>query len=291
MQLMIDTGTETVASLRLAAQFLLEHARLREVMEPEVPFAPAAATPGVAAAPTAAVVAPSAPPASPPPSNVLPFSPPAPPPPPTSFAPNAATPVMSPVTSVVPPNTSTAAIVSHGASAAPPATEYDRSGVPFDARIHQKSRNQKKDGTWKIQKGLDENIVTAVMSELAPFIRRTPEAPTSTAPAPGASAPVALPQAPPAPLAPPAPPAPPGSAPIAPPPPQAAQQAPEAQGADPFRSLINKIAAARKEGRLTAEEVTAAHASVGVPALQLLKAMPHKIEEVESLIDSILVSR
>jgi hypothetical protein len=314
VQLMIDILAETPAALRLAAEFLTSHAALREMSEvptgtQPAPFVPAAATPAAALAPTAvAAVAPTAPPAPAAPSNVLPFVPPvpvapaamvpaAPPAPGTSNAPSAVIPDTSASPTAPPAPISNVATVSPGASAAPPAAEeYDDHGVPYDGRIHQKGKSKKKDGSWKLQKGIADAVVSAVMQELASRIRKVqaaPPAPAPPAPAPdadtpvsvGASAPVTLPPVPPIPQAPLAPPAP-GQ--IAAPPAPVETVAP---ALDPYRALIRKVTEARTAKRCTAEEVTQCAASAGVPSLQALNAMPHLIPTVEAHIDALLATR
>jgi hypothetical protein len=306
LQLMIDILSETPEALDLAAQFLHDHARLRRVMEgaanvptgtktePSAPFvAPAAVAPS---APTPPVTAPPAP------SNVVPLVP--------TSAHVAATPGTSALASP-----SSAATASPGVSAAPPAGDvYDRAGVPWDARIHQEKRGQKKDGTWKLKKGVDDAIVSVVMQELAPRIRAAqPAAPTTPAappappaepdpatlfghtplPAGASAAPVSLPPIPPVTVTqtPAAPPAPTTQTPAAPPAPPAETVAPQA---DPFRALVRKVTEARNTKpapRISAEEVTQCCAAAGVPGLQALNAMPHLIATVEANIDALLATR
>lgn len=330
MQLMIDILAETPAALRLASQFLHEHALLREAMEdgaglppgnvptgtrPEVPAAPLATSApssiataaNVPAPPPLSLVPPPPPPIAPTagyPSSVAPPAPTTAPPASMPSVPSVMTPAMS-----VPPSPSTAAPASPGASGAPAAAdEYDTSGVPWDGRIHQKGKSVKKDGTWKLQKNIDQAIVTAVMAELSTRIRHpgsvAPTAPSvppvSTAPVPGASpAPVSLPPVPPPPIA--------GTpavaqniaaqTPLAPPPPiPAANQVPpppiaEAQDADPFRKLVAKITAHRAAQAITPQEVTQCVTAAGAPSLQLLNNMPHLIPAVEANIDALLATR
>lgn len=58
--------------------------------------------------------------------------------------------------------------VTNAASASPSnPVEYDSAGLPWDARIHNKGRTKKKDGTWKLQKGLDPIVAQTVVAELA----------------------------------------------------------------------------------------------------------------------------
>lgn len=309
MQIMIDLSTESPASLRMAAKFLQDHAHLKEAAEAgQVPMGTQPKTadelpPNVTlmrdekgnivydpADPAFKVPTPPAPPppvahstvtVSPPATqDTQPF--PAAPPPPL--------PISQPNEVVLPPAVD----------------EFDKAGVPWDARIHQKTRHKKQDGTWKIQRGMDSAVVAAVMQELAPRIRLPG---TSTPPAVGASAPVTLPQteratpqtgpvnsqvlprtaAPPAPNVPP-PPANQGQetppAPSAPPVPAPPNSAPSA-----YRALIAKINEAKKSGKLTQEEMMSAVSTSGCPNLQMLFNMPDLIPDVEAKIDAILLMR
>jgi hypothetical protein len=300
VQLMIDILAETPAALRLAAEFLTSHAALREMSEVPTGTQPAAPLAPVAPAAPSNVVPFVLPPVAPAQGATAPVAPPAPtmnltPPPIPTSAPSVATPDMSASPTAPPAPISNVATVSPGASAAPPAAEeYDDHGVPYDGRIHQKGKSKKKDGSWKLQKGIADAIVSAVMQELAPRIRKPPAAPAAPpAPAPdagtpvsvGAPAPVTLPPVPPVPQAPLAPPAP-GQ--VAAPPAPVETVAP---ALDPYRTLIRKVTEARTAKRCTAEEVTACAASAGVPSLQALNAMPHLIATVEAHIDALLATR
>jgi len=314
MQLMIDIAVEKPAALRLCAQFLTDHAQLREAEESGKPAArvapPALSTPSVLPepadfhdadlqraqqdmnnngplvppaplAPTATVPATStaSPPSAPVPAGTLvPVAPPA-------------IPLVTAVVAPAPPTASTTAAPTV-ITAAP--DEFDSSGVPFDARIHQKTKGIKKDGTWKLQKNIADDLVASVMQELAPRIRKpaAPVVPTVPAvPSPGAFDPSLVPPAPTAHyingvLQPPAMGA---SAPVVPPAPAAA---PTAQPAlDPFRALVRKITEAKAAGRISVEEVSQCVANAGVPSLQLLNNMPHLIGTVEGNIDMVLALR
>lgn len=290
MQIMIDTLADTPSALRLAAQFLIDHASLREALN---------AGAGLAVDVPTGTQQPPAPPAPPVPatsatapaiSTATPSSAPAvvPPPPPTLS-------IVPPPPAAMPPEAPEApAVLPVTGSTAPVDEFYDDSGVPFDARIHQKSKNKKKDGTWKVQKGLDPAIVEAVMRELAPRIRRPGAAatPAQTPPPAGASAPVSLPPVPPPPGAivpPPPPPLPPqAQAPITTP---GAEATPGGPAVDPFRALVSKITNARREQKISPEEVTQCVTAAGAPSLQLLNNMPHLIPNVEAGIDAILAVR
>lgn len=144
-------------------------------------------------------------PIMPPMGNVVPFPPALPAP---STAPAAVSPAVAPALTavagaplpnappVLPPAVTTAAAAPAQSPAAP--AEYDSAGLPWDARIHQKGKSKKKDGTWKLQKGLDPTFAQAVVTELATKRRAVPTAPTvPAAPAgvPAASATVPTPPA------------------------------------------------------------------------------------------------
>lgn len=289
---MVDVNVETPEALELLIGFLAGHVALKRAMLTGAGL-PATPTPPAPPAPVAAPAAPVAPAAPAAPSNVLPFTPPAP----TMSAPAAAIPGTP-----APASPSSAAPVSPGASVAPPAPsapavdEFDDHGVPYDGRIHQKGKSKKKDGSWKLQKGIAETLVSQVMQELAPRIRRAPAAPTAPAAPPAPDAPPAgfgttpLPAGAAAPVSLPPLPAVPGQAqaPVAPPAPPAETVAPEA---DPFRALVKKVTEARGAKRITAEEVTQCAAAAGVPGLQALNAMPHLIATVEANIDALLATR
>lgn len=204
MQLMIDMAVESVAGLRLAAQFLLDHAAIIE--GDTLTNVPAGTLPVVP-------VAPLAPPA---PSNIVPF-----PPPPPPVVPVAANPAPSmgngqtaPIAPPAPTATPSASISAPAVPAPPvpsmipnsasPATtttgviERDSAGMPWDARIHQKGKSKKKDHTWKLQKGIDPAIVQGVLQDLQARGLMAPPVPNTPVPV-GASAPVSLPPVPPAP--------------------------------------------------------------------------------------------
>lgn len=194
MQLMIDIAIESAASLRLAAQLLLDHAAILDGQ----PNVPAGTIPA----------APPAPPAPPAPSNVVPFPPPPPavvPQAPATSIPNASTtaahaPPMAPVAALPATSVPVPPAPAATAAAVPPApitggpVERDAAGMPWDARIHQKGKSKKKDHTWKLQKGIDPAIVAGVMQDLQARGLLAPTAPSGSTPAPaGAAAPVSLP--------------------------------------------------------------------------------------------------
>lgn len=141
--------------------------------------------------------------------NVVPFpTAPSAPVAPSTNSPGAVQPTVIPVPPPFPSSAATAtpspqvasamaaAGVQPAASASPSGpVEYDTAGLPWDARIHNKGRTKKKDGTWKLQKGLDPIIAQTVVAELAArkLVPGAVAAPP-TFPMPAQSAPVPQPQ-------------------------------------------------------------------------------------------------
>lgn len=186
-------------------------------------------------------------------------------------------------------------------SAAP--LDLDKSGMPWDARIHQKGKSTKKDGTWKLQKGIDATLVANVTQELhALMINSTAGGPPSVPTIPSAPPP-------PVPLPPPgATPPPPvhddagiphsvaGAAPVSVPQP-ANVGMPNASNpvmvpGVGFRELVAKISAARNASppRLTADQITSILQQAGAPSLQLLGSMSHLVPMVDALVDAALLA-
>jgi hypothetical protein len=129
--------------------------------------------------------------------------------------------------------------------------ERDTNGVAYDARIHNKSRTKKQDGSWKLAKGIDPVLVAAVLQELTGS--------TETTIVPAAVAPVA--------------PTPPASAPAAPIPdaPQVAASVlpgPVSVGIT-FRETMAKVNVATAAGKITKADVDAALIEVGLKAGEL----------------------
>lgn len=188
------------------------------------------------------------------------------------------------------------------ATSAESGSDFDSSGLPWDGRIHQVKKGVKKDGTWKLQKGIDMALVSSVVAELSTkrlpstVVATAPPAPPAqmeafTAPPPPPAPPVSLPDT--MPVPPPAPivsgatavPAPPVS--TVPVPPQPAVGAVSATG---FRELIQKISKGTKDNKLTPEIVSQIVQARGCPALQKLRDMAHLIPDIEADIDAVLLS-
>lgn len=152
--------------------------------------------------------------------------------------------------------------------------ERDTAGVPYDARIHNKSRTKKQDGTWKLAKGIDPATVTAVLAQIG----AAPAVPLAPAPVPPVP-PVPVPPAPSAPVAPAAvtPPAAPSTSPA---------------GAITFRAVMQKVTENQTAGRLTKAQIDHALAQVGFKPDELaplvMPANAALLAAFNSLIDAAL---
>lgn len=195
------------------------------------------------------------------------------PPPPSAHADTAATNVPTA------PSASNAAGATNVVSA-----EVDSAGMQYDARIHQKAQGKKKDGTWKLIKGVDTAIVQAVTAELA--ARKGASAPVSLPPAAAATGSTSVPVPPvanvPAPPGVPAPPAGGASSSVPVPPSPTAGTV----GASAYRTLIDKITELTRANKITPAKVSEICQSQGAPSLMALNSMQHLIAAVESSIDA-----
>jgi len=162
-------------------------------------------------------------------------------------------------------------IVTPGTIAAPQSqnlAEVDKKGMRWDGRIHSSSKAKIADGTWKYKRGVTEEEITRVEGELAQLV-----SPTLIAPSPpqqGVKGPLNL----------------------------ADMPQPHTGGfLDPvamrqqFAQLMLKVAKAKGEGKLTAEEVTAALQPYGVASLPLLANKLDVVSQVTAIIDSILSTK
>lgn len=189
----------------------------------------------------------------------VPFVPPVGPP----FVPPAAAAVSSPPVAPPPPAPVAAAPV-----AIPPGVALDRDGLPWDARIHAASKTKIAAGTWKLKKGMSEQV--ALVDGVKAELRATMAIPAG---APVAPPPVALPPVapPPAPLPPPV-----ALPPVAPPPaPAAAANAP----AD-FAGFMQWVAGLIHQGRWTHDHTTATLQRHGLPGAVALASRPDLIPQV-----------
>lgn len=172
-------------------------------------------------------------------------------------------------------------------SSAAPATlagvELDKTGLPWDNRIHAESKGKIADGTWRKKRNLDPALVAQVEAELRQVMGAAPAAPLAPAvPAPPPTAPIApvvvsAPQV----TAPPAP----AVAPAAP----AGEVPADARGM--FVALVGRASAAIQGQKVTQAEVNQCCADSGIPALPLLANRLDLVATVASRIDALIAAR
>lgn len=176
------------------------------------------------------------------------------------------------------PSESAATANTAGAANGVVSAEVDSAGMPYDGRIHQKAKGKKKDNTWKLIKGIDENIVKAVVAELA--ARKGAVAPVSL-PASGNTVPVPPVSNGAAPSGVPAPPAG-ASSPVPVPPAPAVGSV----GASAYRALIDKITDLTRNQKITAAKVMELCQRHGAPNLMQLNSMPDLVPLVDKDVDA-----
>lgn len=178
--------------------------------------------------------------------------------------------VMTATTSTQPPTAPPPPVPnndSQGSIAAPQSqnlAEVDKKGMRWDARIHSSSKAKIADGTWKYRRGVTDEEIKRVEGELIGNVA-TPSQERYAPPPP-----------------------------VQPGPSMAQLVAP---AADPvtlrqqFAQLMLKVAKSKGEGKLTAEEVTAALQPYGVASLPLLANKLEVVPQVTAAIDAILASK
>lgn len=162
-------------------------------------------------------------------------------------------------------------------------TVYDSTGMPWDDRIHQSGKGQKKTGEWKLKKGIDLAVVEVVTKELSARKLVTAAPAAAVAEAPAAAPPPPPVSLPPAPI--PAPPPTPAVEPVAVP------ATPAAAPISGYRALLAKIVTATKSGKITQDEVTAIVTKHGAPSIAMLNSLAHLIPAVEQDLDIMLIER
>lgn len=147
--------------------------------------------------------------------------------------------------------------------------EIDCNGLPWDGRIHSRTKTKTTDGAWKLARGVDMKKVGEVTRELEAIM-------AIPAPVDSASVNSRLAEIPPAPVVPRPPVTQPSADPIQP-------------LVETFTTLMNKITELVTAGRLNQAQVVKACQSAGIPSLPLVGTRPDLIPQISANID-LLVS-
>lgn len=153
----------------------------------------------------------------------------------------------------------------------PSGIEVDSEGLPWDARIHSSSRNLNADGSWRLRRNLNPDILTQVMAELKKTMGTREVMAQVNTPLPPSATPVAVP-APPVVISPPLPPATGISPPVG--------AAPIASGGNKFPALMKGIVAMKTAGSLKDNQVKETLDAFNIPSLPMLMHRPDVIDEV-----------
>jgi hypothetical protein len=139
--------------------------------------------------------------------------------------------------------------------------ELDVNGLPWDTRIHSRTKSKLVDGSWKVQRGVNPAVLDQVTAELRGVIQ-TPRSKYE-------------PIKPLLDLTPPAP--------ITQPPVD-----PITEDKNTFPELVNKITALVAAKKLTQEQVVKAVQAEGIPSLALASTYPDRIAKVIANIDMMI---
>lgn len=220
---------------------------LREpVIDPKVAFGAVPNVPAVPACSTAAAPALPTVPAVPQVTSIIPASVPLPP---------------------VPPVPASDAQQDEGA---PSDAQFDKTGLPWDARIHSRGRSMNANGTWRSKRGVDDATVAAVVAEL----RAVPGVPAATLADDVATAEAGFvwPFTPPGAVPPPPPPAP-------------------AATVVSFPAFMKQyVPHIEPSGPITQAQLTAILVAHGVPNIALLSARTDLLPAVSAQLDTLIAA-
>lgn len=175
----------------------------------------------------------------------------------------------------VPPVPTPSAVEHVWPASQPPGIDVDKSGLPWDGRIHASTRAKNADGTWRGRRNVDDAVVASVTAELRQTMGVLP-------------APVMVPPSgvvvPPAPFVPSVVPSVPQATAVsipAPPPVTLAGAATTASPSNPtFPQLMKKITEGYTAKTLTQSDIAVAVQSAGLPSLPMLASRPDLIPSV-----------
>lgn len=149
-----------------------------------------------------------------------------------------------------------------------PSSTNDKSGLPWDERIHASSKALTADGCWRKKRGVSDALVAEVESQLKQLMAIP--SPATTIPNP----PVIVATS--------------GLGVVPPPPPPIVDQK-EARAA--FIHLVGRVSKAIGEKIITNEEVQAICVKRGIPSLQLVVNRFDLLPDIEMDIEALIISR
>lgn len=142
--------------------------------------------------------------------------------------------------------------------------ELDSKGLPWDKRIHSRTKSKNQDGTWKLQRGAFEKVIEKVQAERE--IMKTNVTPPMPAVQPYIEPGFKTPAVPPPPVSP--------IDPIAP--------------VIDYPALMNKITLAMSKGTLTRPQIHDVLQNLGAPPIHILGTRPDLIPQVNKMVDLII---
>lgn len=277
-QIIVDTATESPASLSLISRLLQDYAiaKAKEERAAETEYPTVAAhthpVPTLEEDPAKLFAKPTPAPAPIAPAVIVPL------------ASATAAPAADTAGVTAKPVEPAAAVAGETARNPATSTDLDKAGVPWDSRIHSSAKGQKKDGTWKLARNVDPALVTMVLQEITPKPHVVNGAVVPVAPPVTVPVATAVPMPPVAPLGTGAvPDAAAGSGahvPVAP----VAAAGGVLNPVQQFQAFMKLVAEGQASvpPRFTHADVLAACAAEGVPQLQLVITAPDKIPAIKT---------
>jgi hypothetical protein len=161
--------------------------------------------------------------------------------------------------------------------------ELDINGLPWDARIHSRTKSKTDKGIWKLQRGVDMNLVDKVSKELLDIVPTGYKIAAISEPNTGG--PITIiseTYEPPKPTV--------LKSPIPQPPPAITQPSddPMEPETDTFPLLMAKITSLIAAKKITREQVNDAVKSVNIPSLPLVATRPDLVPKISSYIDLLI---
>lgn len=149
-----------------------------------------------------------------------------------------------------------------------PGVEVDARGLPWDSRIHSRTKSKLANGNWKNARGIDADTITDIEAELT----RVMAIPAPLVHAAAVSAPPVT------------------VAPAVPAPPITVNGASPSDDGPSFPKLMLKVSTEISANRLTQAQVLAIVQAIGIPSLPGLIQRPDLIPQVEVAIDAQIVA-